>query len=97
MDSPFLIVSQLSFVNKQFMDDLEKKEQALNGQSPTVVEIWLRHQKECCSHKQSAPHFMTLANLSKRMLVTALKIALTFKWPCARNTGRSGSGKNKKS
>ena len=26
-----------------------------------------------------------------------MRASVSFKWPCARNTGRSGSGKNQKS
>ena len=51
----FLIVSQLSIVKTEFMDNLENEEQGWNGRSLAGAEIWLRHQKGCCSHKKSAP------------------------------------------
>ena len=43
----FLIVSQLSIVKTEFMDNLENEEQGWIGRGPAGAEIWLRHQKEC--------------------------------------------------
>ena len=73
MDSPFLIMSK-------FMDNLENKEQGLNGRGPAAAEIWLCHQKECCSHKKSEPILWTNVAYSLKNCLVPQKVQNDFKF-----------------